>query len=1499
MFLPLSKSNSSVMREHVGKLHQRRPVQRPEEHARIEIQEGPAKFPPVFSLTGVPLSAPVGEGQKSMGAKVPGVEEQLLDAKTFSVTPDTGEEGKNLAKENPEGVGQVNEEEAMPSNELAPQVDEVGEMEAAQSETIGDLDTTEPVQEGSDQARLALRETRNAVPVAPQDGVTPVVDAPVQSGQVGESVGSEEAAPEMEATSAVQSVGTEEGGQPPVPPVGNGGGQGGNGGNGGGSGGGIGGGPELTPFEQGPVSLDTANSGALVQSLGSQQPTAIVASIGTVGGQLTTAQEGDLTEAEGYLPEIQQPTGLGTDGIENKKAVEAELEEGAAPEIQAPSGGPEQKVETEHQVPQGETPAERVPVPSNETLQQPGGLSQAIHQIPGVDGSIDTSAGPRPKVELTGEADPQHNQTAQNEANVSTQEAASKANTETQKDFKEGEIMPSVEPELMKVETELVASEAWSGQGEGLPQLDVQSAGALNAGIMQQYEAEISAEMAKETEGKADFDQKAQQEQQQGLEKIKAENEKAKQAQLDERQRGKEEIDGHRESWQAENEKVMKDFDTKSQAKRQEVEGKIQTKVDETNARVESEYARAEQEAASKTAKAESDIAAKKDEAAQKEQDKSWWDKVCDAVSSFFEALKEAVSAIFDALRAAVKAIIEGVKKLASDLIDMARDMIKGLISAFAEALKAFVRLALAAFPELAEKFCALIDQVVEAIHKAIDELAELLKTAVSMLLDAIGAAINALLDAYQAIINGILTVLEALTVGWIKIMQGIGNLVQAAVASPGYFIGQVSEEVLGSDVTQPLQNEYATEPVVEAPSADAQTMLAEAPEAEFTPNDEANAALLAKDTYTAEDFDVPTLQNETFGPELQAQISALGEGTHEFATFDDDAHGKEAIKAEAAGGQGGETATSEAPVAEGDVTEVPTQEAPTQAAPVTDPNRDRHKPDAQGMVGPFTAGERALFIAGQMVDGVKKWFSENWPTIVAALIGIILGAILLNIVTGGAIMAALPLVMQLVAAYFAAEAIVKMAGHFGQYLGQAFPGNIGGGAKSLARALAIGAIELVFTLLFGGKAAFKAVKNVAKTAAKGGVKGLAKGGVKLAKDGIKATAKNVKDLAKVAKTGLQTAGKNIVKGGKFAMTGLKRGFAAGSKSLDDLGKRLGKQFKFKKFRLRIQGRKWFLEGKVNPWVVVASGTKPEDKRLEHKGDINAEIPSSPARSKSNKFASRLNDGLSDGSIKLTPGKEAEEMDFLRDYLNKNKNVEAHPQEILDAYRSGHKMSAKGDLYMDVDGLPRVEARMVQGPDGKDLAQNIPFDQLDEAVQKQLQGLCKQRKAALDRAEALRKQHPNTYQDMPAYKAAMNEANELSRSIGEIGGRDALVKLTGDAKTLSGGAGSPNSAGTFDEVLETTADKKLHVPEYKGGHDDLGYATTLDSSGNPIRAQQGTPEHIKYTLASMTKKGGKAAEAAKRIQKAGLKNVEFSKVRTIFGDDGEVVEIIIKYFNLR
>jgi hypothetical protein len=1267
--------------------------------------------------------------------------------------------------------------------------------------------------------------------------------------------------------------------------------------------------------QQAAGSLDTSGSGPLVQSLGKQQPTSMVASLGSVPGLLPAAQQSDLVNATALLPTIDQPTGLGTESVANKTAAAPVPVEGLAPATAPPA-----VTAAPVAVPQDTSMEDPAPVEATPVSEAPAPVAQdgaGDGTTPPTDPS-NPDFGPTPVVELTGEIDPQHNQTAHDGAQLSVQDSTLTAQVATEVDYQEGEIMPAVQPEIMTVSQALTPPAGWNGKGGlVLPALDAKTAAALNSGIIAQHQAQIDAELAKETQARAEYDQKALAEQQLGLAKIQEENDKTTQLQIAERTKGTAAIDAERVKWRAENEQVMLDFDAQAKVARDQVDADILGKVTETNAAVETEYNNAKANAEGQTSAAQAEEARLNEEAKKAEGERKWYQKIGDFFTDIWNKCKELVTAVWEGLKQLVMTIIDAVKNLAIQLIDAARDLIKSFISAFAELLKTFITFALAAFPAIAERICALIDSAVVAIHTAIDQLATLLKTVVTTLLDAIGTAIKALIDVFAAIISAILTVIEFLAVGWVKIMIGIANLVQAAMQAPGQFTGQVTEELMGTNTTEALANEYPVPPVVEKASTPQSDTLADAPVGNAQEPASPNEALMARSAYTAADFDVPVVRGENFGPELTAEIAALGEGDHEIASFDDDQHGIAAIKAEVMSGQTPETATKEAPA-----TESPAPEAEATVGNGTaDPNRDRFTPDGQGMVGPFSVGERTKFVATQMLTGIKSWFADNWPVIVAALVGIIAGAILANILTGGAIMAALPLVMQLVGAYFAAEALANMAKYFGLYLGKSFPGNIAGGAMSLARALAIGSIELVFTLLFGGKAALKTAKNVAKTASKGGVKAVAKGAVAAAKNGVKSTVKAVGDLGKVAKTGFKTAGKNIVKGGKFALNGLKSGFASGVKNVRTLAEKL-KELRFNKFRISVRSSRWQLEGKVNPWVLIANG--PLGRKIEYDKTKPDKIKTDASYKASKKRVKELENKIEKNEI------TDEEINYVLDYVNNNPNTQFSLDQLLEKKRAGSRINENGNSYLPKSDLPQVEAKFKKGPDGK-LTTPVPLtkllEKLSEADQKILTELAGEYKKLLEDAANLKKDNPGVFDDYKANKAKRKAATEngerpakrrfilkpeviveynrlqaeirkKSEKIGEFGGNKALQSIHGEIKHVFGGADFDGAKGQFDEI-GTLVDGKTMIMEYKGGTSTLGYANAVDDMGNTVSAQQGTKEHYDYTIKAMKASSNKNAnEAAEYLKDLKPEDLTYAKVRAIFDGNRELREFVIEYFDL-
>ncbi|MEO1626309.1 MAG: hypothetical protein AAFV25_14225, partial [Bacteroidota bacterium] len=934
-----------------------------------------------------------------------------------------------------------------------------------------------------------------------------------------------------------------------------------------------GGGPAAPPAAIPKPTLNAESSDGLLQSLNAQPPTGFAQGIKQAGPLAASIQQKEKSALKEDLPEMEQPTGLPTKGKAPKEKIGSDLKKEKAPDLGAKGAKESQQILLEH--PQTTAKANIANIP---TPRPPGGeddsqfktsIRSAMRNLQTKDNSINTSAGERPKMQLKGDADPGQNQQNQASSDLAVDQEQVKANAEISKDFGENDIFPEMELEQMRPQIELSAPPAAvNTELKDLPSTSSQVYTAFDQQAGLQFDQQIQLEMGKHDEERQKMEDDSAKEKREGQQKIELETQKVRTQQEAEQGKAKGQVQQQRENWKKENEQVKAEYTGKSAAKKKEIDSQIDSKVKETDQKVDKELTGAEQKAEGERIKTEAEAQRKKKEAEEKEKKQSFWDRVASAVSSFFDALKSALNGLFDGLRKLVKGIIELAKKAVNGLIELARKAIVGLIQAFGEALKAFVSVALAAFPEIAKKINGFIDKAVDVAVNVVNQLAEGLKKIASAILDAIGAALDFILAAYQAFYNLLLDALAFIAVGIIRILEGIANLVSAAGESPGQFFGQLSEELLGQDVTKPLPNErpaVSTQPV--------QTQIAQAQE--FGDISGADAAFLSKDNFATGDFQmdsVPT--NEILPPAILQQLAAHGDGVIEFGASNDPAHSMDAVKQDLTGMPPAATTPSSA-------VDAPAT-APVSAAPAS----TQVAQDGQGMVGPFSGpAERAGHLISQMTTGVKKWFSDNKVAIIAALVLGITGVILANILTGGAIMAALPLLMQIVSVYFAAEALFKVSTYFGKYLMEAFPGNIGAGAKSLARGLAIGAMELVFALLFGGKAAVKAVKAGAK-AAKGGIKGVAKAGKSAAKGYVKANVEAAQELGQVARKGAQATMKN----GKAMFKGVKSGFTRSAKSLDDLGKRLSKKFRFKKFKLARQNKRWRLLGQMNPWVLLAEG---------------------------------------------------------------------------------------------------------------------------------------------------------------------------------------------------------------------------------------------------------------------------------------------------------------------
>ena len=433
-----------------------------------------------------------------------------------------------------------------------------------------------------------------------------------------------------------------------------------------------------------------------------------------------------------------------------------------------------------------------------------------------------------------------------------------------------------------------------------------------------------------------------------------------------------------------------------------------------------------------------------------------------------------------------------------------------------------------------------------------------------------------------------------------------IGNQIEAIRQSPNFFMGQMSEELMGMNLGEPL-------PGIERTTAPSGVTSIQGQEIQLPTN--ADAALLSQGTLRDEDVVVDPVQELELDPELLQLVTNSGESSIPFGEPSEEDITTEEIRNTIREGEVPDLENSSAEDASADT---PTDNAEETAPRMTDDERlqyyiDQMEPQCNEMpgnapqagqstemvpeeaqVGPLTVGQRLQFVMAQMRKGISNWWECNKVAVITVSILAVVTLIILEILTGGAITAALPPLMTALTYIFAAWLIARMSEHLMQFLIKTWSGDIQGGARSFARAMAIGVVELVFNLIFkAGGILLKAVKRAAAAIARivrSGARGVSSGaralgqGARQLGQGMRRTGRRM--VAATAR-GLRRfggrAGRYVVRQGRVVFQGLRRGFARGARTLRDLGQRLKRWFGFVFFSLDNLGVQLWLFGNFNP----------------------------------------------------------------------------------------------------------------------------------------------------------------------------------------------------------------------------------------------------------------------------------------------------------------------------
>jgi hypothetical protein len=387
---------------------------------------------------------------------------------------------------------------------------------------------------------------------------------------------------------------------------------------------------------------------------------------------------------------------------------------------------------------------------------------------------------------------------------------------------------------------------------------------------------------------------------------------------------------------------------------------------------------------------------------------------VKDKLEAVVDLVKKAVNFIFEGLRKAVKFIFEKAKQAVLGIIELGRMLITTLIKGLGTLLKKLVSVVFAKFPGIAAKIYSKIDGVVNKAIKAVNQLAQKLKTKVTQVMDFLAAKVDQALAAVQNFYTKLISTLGNLLIAtFLDVLARIGALGKAAKRSFSHLEGKMWEYLLGVDISKPMGAAAAEGGAVE------------------------EAGPAAEEKLTAEDIEMESVEEGEMDPALVQEANLKDGETKELSGSRD-------------------PATMDSILAEFDTGK-----------------------ENQSLGGKIADGAKLRANNGKMLfDQIKsfviKWMKSNGLKLLAAVIGILAGVVVAEIITGGAITAALPMIINMITVYLQADAIksvaqtlVQASGYIGTYLSQGWQKMIEPAAIALATALAMGLVELAMELGF------------------------------------------------------------------------------------------------------------------------------------------------------------------------------------------------------------------------------------------------------------------------------------------------------------------------------------------------------------------------------------------------------------------------------------------------
>ena len=389
------------------------------------------------------------------------------------------------------------------------------------------------------------------------------------------------------------------------------------------------------------------------------------------------------------------------------------------------------------------------------------------------DPGVNTSAGPRQKVRLTGKADP---------GRIKQQRADATGHVKGKRDeltdkLKKHPGQQNIQGKAVEVDN-TVSVKVEPGE-PALTEADQDVADYVAAPLPEDVRAGADAEIAKTlepniTSARGDTEAaalKRDTDRSREIENAKAETAKINTGADAEQRRvvlkGRSEVAQQQESGISEAYGEVDAFRKESDTKQREAHEGITNTTKTAEEKSHKCLKDAEDEAKRRKTKAEEDAAKKKKELKEKNKDKSWWEKGVRLVKRAVSTITKAIDGIFNALREGIAFLINEAKKAAIKLINKAREAVIGLLNEFRNWAKDRVNEYLGKrFPDLAAKINRGIDTTVDTAITGVNKAADAAIKGVEILASALGKLLDKILATFQTALKAAVEIAGAVVTG-------------------------------------------------------------------------------------------------------------------------------------------------------------------------------------------------------------------------------------------------------------------------------------------------------------------------------------------------------------------------------------------------------------------------------------------------------------------------------------------------------------------------------------------------------------------------------------------------------------------------------------------------------------------------------------------------------------------------------------------------------------